>query len=77
MTLQTFRDLLGERPFKPFRLVMSSEETYDIKHPEMAFLSRTAIYVGVGGDDVPENFRILSLLHVATVEPLGTPADRR
>jgi hypothetical protein len=54
---------------------MSSGKTYDVRHPEMAFLTRTAIYVGVGvmEDDIPEDFRICSLLHVSAIDPL-TPA---
>jgi hypothetical protein len=74
MTLQTFRDLLKQRPFKPFRLVMSSGQTYEVRHPEMAMLTRTDILVGVdeGEDGVPAEFKICLLLHVATVEPLTT-----
>ena len=73
MNLQTFRELLTHRPFKPFRLVMSSGESYEVRHPEMALLTRTDILIGVGGSDdgVPAEFRISSLLHVATVEPLN------
>jgi hypothetical protein len=75
MTVQTFRELLGQRPFRPFRLVMSSGQSYDVRHPEMAMLTRTDMLVGVepGEDNVPSEFRICSLLHVATVEPL--PAE--
>jgi len=76
MTVQTFRDLLRQRPFKPFRLVMSSGETYEVRHPEMAWLTRSDLLVGVDetDDGVPAEFRICSLLHVATVEPLGAGA---
>jgi hypothetical protein len=73
MTVQTFRDLLQERPFKPFRLVMSSGEAYEVRHPEMAWLTRTDILVGTGESEegVPANFRICSLLHVTSVEPVN------
>ena len=74
MTTQTFRELLTQRPFKPFRLVMSSGQTYEVRHPEMAMLTRSDLLVGVGEseDGVPAEFRICSLLHVATVEPLSS-----
>jgi hypothetical protein len=74
MTVQTFRQLLAQKPFKPFRLVMSSGQSYEVRHPEMAWLTRTDIFVGVGETDegVPAEFRICSLLHVATVEPLNS-----
>ncbi len=72
MTLPTFRDLLSQKPFKPFRLVMSSGETYDVRHPEMAWLTRTSILVGmdIPDDGIPAEFKICSLLHVTAVEPL-------
>jgi hypothetical protein len=81
MTLQTFRELMAQRPFKPFRLVMSSGQTYEVRHPEMAMLTRTDILVGVGESDdgIPPEFRICSLLHVTTVEPvnLAAPAEEQ
>lgn len=78
MTVQTFRELLTKQPFQPFRLVMSSGETYEVRHPEMALLTRTDILVGIDETDegVPANFRICSLLHVTAIEPLDSqPAD--
>ena len=78
MTVQTFRDLLSHRPFRPFRLVMSSGQTYEVRHPEMAWLTRTDLLVGVGESDegVPAEFRICSLLHVTSVEPISmSPSD--
>ena len=73
MTVQTFRELLGHRPFKPFRLVMSSGQTYEVRHPEMAWLTRSDILIGVeqSEDGVPAEFRICSLLHVAAIEPIA------
>jgi hypothetical protein len=73
MTVQAFRDLLTRRPLQPFRLVMSSGQTHDVRHPEMALLTRTDLLVDtdVADDGVPAEFRICSLLHVTAVEPLG------
>ena len=73
MTVQTFRDLLAARPFRPFRLVMSSGQTYEVRHPEMAWLTRTSILVGIdiADDGVPAEFKICSLLHVTAVEPIS------
>jgi hypothetical protein len=76
MTLQTFRELLTKRPFRSFRLVMSSGQSYEVRHPEMAMLTRTDILVGVDETDegVPANFKICSLLHVTSIEPLNAPS---
>jgi hypothetical protein len=77
MTVQTFRDLLATRPFRPFRLVMSSGQTYDVRHPEMALLTRSDILVGIGDTDegVAAEFKICSLLRVTAVEPLSPTAS--
>ncbi len=73
MTVQTFRELLSHRPFRPFQLVMSSGQTYEVRHPEMALLTRTDLLVGLGETDegVPAEFRICSLLRVASIEPIS------
>ncbi|HUY36173.1 MAG TPA: hypothetical protein VMV69_25770 [Pirellulales bacterium] len=73
MTVQSFRELLDLRPFRPFRLVMSSGQAYEVRHPEMAMLTRTDMLVGtdIAEDGVPAEFKICPLFHVATVEPLG------
>ena len=78
MTLQTFRDLLSQKPFKPFRLVLSSGQTYDVRHPEMAMLTRTSMLVGtdIQDDGVPAEFKICSLLHVTAVEPLTVASSQ-
>jgi hypothetical protein len=76
MTVQTFRELLTQRPFRPFRLVMSSGQTYEVRHPEMAWLTRTDILVGIDQTDegVPAEFKICSLPHVTSIEPLHSSA---
>jgi hypothetical protein len=73
MNAQTIRDLLTEQPFTPFRLIMSSGHAYEVRHPEMALLTRTDVLVGVDIEDdgFPARFKICSLLHVTVVEPLS------
>ena len=65
--------MLGKRPFQPVRLVTSSGQSFEVRHPEMAFLSRTSIYIGteMSYDGVPAEYRIVSLLHVTAIEPIG------
>ena len=79
MTVQTFRNLLTAKPFRPFRVVMSSGDRYEIKHPEMAWLTRTDILVGIDEtrDGIPAEFKICSLLHVTAVEPMDASAPSR
>lgn len=78
MTVQTFRELLTKRPFQPFRLVMSSGESYEVRHPEMALLTKTDILVGIKPDkhNTPAEFRICTLLHVTAIDPLPVGRGR-
>ena len=74
MSPQGIRQLLKEQPFRPFRLVMSSGKSYEVRHPEMVWLLKNDILVGtaVEDDDLPVEFDICPLLHVATIETVRT-----
>ncbi len=74
MTVHAFHELLTQQPFIPFRLILSSGKSYEVRHPEMAMLTRTSILVGVDETDegVPTEFRICAPLHVTAIEPLDT-----
>ena len=77
MTVQTFRNLLTDRPFKPFRVVMSSGKSYEVRHPEMAWLTKSDLLVGIDIEDdgLPAEFKTCSLLHITAVEPLSSVAN--
>ena len=79
MTLQDFKGLLEATPFEPFRVVMSSGQTYEVRHPEMAKLLRTKLLVFLDPDreGIADQFRMVSLLHVTAVEPVGATRKRR
>jgi hypothetical protein len=76
MTVQTFREMLGRRPFQPVKVTLSSGQSYEIRHPETALLTRTDLLIGVdvADDGVPAEFRILSLPHVTAIKPLAGKA---
>ena len=79
MAVQDFKDLLTQRPFEPFRVVMSSGEQYEVRHPEMTWLTRSTLYIGTGRMDggVPDEARMCSLLHVANIEPANGKYRKR
>lgn len=72
MTVQTFKEMLNRRPFQPVKITLSSGQSYEIRHPEMALLTRTDLLVGtdLSPDNIPAEFKILSLLHITAIEPL-------
>jgi hypothetical protein len=53
---------------------MSSGQSYEVRHPEMALVTKTDLVVGIDieEDSVPAEFKICSLLHVTAIEPLET-----
>ena len=66
--------LLTRTPFVPFRVHTSDGKHLDVKHPEMAFLTRGLLMVGRPvpdpTKDIPERVDEVSLLHVVRTEPL-------
>ena len=76
MTVQTFREMLSRRPFQPVKLTLSSGQAFEIRHPEMAMLTRTSLLIGtdIAEDGVPSEFKIISLLHVASMGPVTNQA---
>lgn len=69
---EQLRDLLRRQPFVPIRLYISDGTTYDIRHPEMALLTRTTIDVGIEEDEpgsgIADSILDLSLGHVVKAE---------
>jgi hypothetical protein len=76
MTVQTFREMLGRRPFQPVKLTLSSGQSFEIRHPATALLTRTSILIGIdlADDGVPAEFKIVSLLHVTSIAPISSRA---
>jgi len=71
MTVDEVREHLATTPFQPVRIVTSSGDRYEVRHPEMAFLTRCGLIIGLEEyDGVPSRHRTVSLLHITAVEPL-------
>jgi hypothetical protein len=70
MTLETLRAILTRRPFQRMRVKMSNGETFEIRHPEMASLTKTGLIVVLPepNGEPSERFEVCSYLHIASVE---------
>ncbi len=78
MTLDAIQELLSRRPFEPFRIITSSGDRYEVRHPELVLRVKNGIYVGLGGrDNVADRAAFLSLLHIAAVETSGNGAKKQ
>ncbi len=48
-----FRELLQREPFQPFRLHLSNGTTYEIRHPELAVLRFSVVWLHFPAKDLP------------------------
>jgi hypothetical protein len=73
MTPDELRDSLQERPFRPFRLMLSDGTGYDIRHPELLWVGQNSAYVGLTGSASQTFFERsvkLSLHHITQIVPI-------
>ena len=77
MTYETIRGRLDTRPFQPFRVVTSSGQAYEVRHPEMAFPTRTEMVIASPDrNGIPSRARLVSNLHITALEPIeSAPAS--
>ena len=68
------RDLLRCEPFVPFRIRLTDGTVYEIRHPEMVWVRRSVVLVGVearqGQAPADTDHDIVKLLHIVRVEQL-------
>jgi hypothetical protein len=73
-----FRDLLKRQPFQPFRPYLSNGMSYDVRHPEMAWLGKNVVLIGRPAPEFPhfvfENDDVITLMHINNVERLPVAA---
>ncbi|MEM7681577.1 MAG: hypothetical protein AAF288_06455 [Planctomycetota bacterium] len=81
MTKTELRSVLRAVPFEPFVVVSASGDRYSVTHRDFALLSAGAsLHVYRGGPEAgsePELFAMISLPHIASIEPLpaGQPVQ--
>ncbi|MEQ8788249.1 MAG: hypothetical protein RIC55_18215 [Pirellulaceae bacterium] len=66
---------LHERPFQPFRIVMSSGANFDVAHPELVLIGRRTLFVGAPSSENPRHFEQasrLAIAHITAFEDLPT-----
>jgi hypothetical protein len=78
MTPDTLKTMLNRRPFEPMRVKLSSGEIFDIRHPEMAMLTKSALVISLPESDggPSDRFEVCSYLHIASVETLSLSPGR-
>ena len=71
MRAEELYTLLRRQPFVPFRVHLTDGTAYTIRHPEMAWLARSTLFV-VPEDKlvrgIPEDYVLSDILHVVRAE---------
>ena len=73
MTFENLKNVFGQRPFQPTRVVTSSGKVYEVRHADAALLTKSSLVLAIPDPDeeVAETFTIVSLLHISSLEPLA------
>ena len=70
---EQLRQLLRRQPFVPLRLYLTDGTTYDVRHPEKAFVTRSTVEVGSEkelGSGIADKCVYCPLVHIVRVEDL-------
>ena len=67
-----------QQPFEPYRLVLTTGESYEIRHPDMALVTRSTVHVGIPAakskSDAAREVAFVSLIQVGKIEFLNSAA---
>jgi hypothetical protein len=76
-TPAVIRARLQQRPFVPLRIVTSSGQTFDVRHPDLAMVGVREVTVGTGTLDSPtfyDDQTRIAIMHITALQDLPTPA---
>jgi hypothetical protein len=65
------RELLRQQPFIPLRLHLTGGMVFEVRHPEMAVVSRSTVLIELPQLGGVHRVATLALLHVVWVEALS------
>lgn len=72
MRRRDFMHVLQRRPFRPFRITVSTGETFDVVHPETVFVAHRFVAVPMTRvrreEDRAESYVWIDLLHIVHVQ---------
>lgn len=76
MSPEDLRLLVKRRPFKPFRITMSSSETFDVWHPDLLIVGRSIAALGfgkAGEEPIADGIIWLDLDQIVHAQPVSAP----
>ena len=75
MHLDDIDRVLQRRPFRPFRVILSTREVFDVLHPEMMMIGERFVAIGRRDDPLTDELRMhwIDSNHVVEMHRLETP----
>ena len=73
------RDHLKIQPFRAIRVHISDGSSYDIRHPEMAYVTATQVMIALemSEDNLPDKVVFCDPVHITRLEPLDGAKPKR
>jgi hypothetical protein len=79
MHSEELENILQRRPFRPFRLTVTTGEGFDVLHPDMAIVDERFVAIGVAPSESTEQDEMIvywiDLQHVVHIRRLERPSD--
>ena len=73
MSFEELHAAARRQPFTPFRLTLTTGDTYDIRHPDMIMVGRRTVAIGISrraGATTNDLIMQIDLLHIVAIEAL-------
>jgi hypothetical protein len=74
MTHEELLEAARKSPFEPFRLILTTGEAFDVRHPDLIMVGRRSAIIGTTnrpGGQVYDRTTKVDLLHVVRIEDLS------
>ena len=71
MSPDTILKHLRREPFRPIRICLSDGSAYEVRHPELALVTRREVVIALPATqgEVPERSVVCDPLHITRIEP--------
>lgn len=63
-------EYLQREPFQPFRIYLSTGAFFDIRQPELAWVTRSTLSLGLPIEGNQQRFLTIALVHIVWLEVL-------
>ena len=69
--------MIREQPFRPFRIYLSYGQTFEVRHPELAWVTRSTLMIAKPSTELPgavDDYDVIALIHINRIELLPAPS---